>query len=221
MAHGHIVDLHDVIHLADLYFDRPIVRLALWICAGNRDKWAFSGHSETFAKLCYRMRPFHDCPCECRHEDCRSLSADNLEEKCPVGKRATTTIVSAGYYKHGATYVPSALTLSYPPGITGPFVAPDGVLIETSITNSSTQDGAVSYDPQPVSNGTVFAGMGVATGPDPGGVGGTPLTNPSSYLKPVVLRKAPTGSGTRPEYKGPKSSDMSCPGRDGCMRGVR
>jgi hypothetical protein len=217
-AHGEKVAFSDLERLADMYFDRPIVRLILWLCAGNRDTFPFTGHRDTFGNLCYAVRPFDECPCGCDHSDCRSFSADGVAEKCPVGPYATTTIVSAGYYTSGKKSYSSKLSLD-PNDATSPFVAPDSGLIDTTV-KSAAGGATVSWSPQAVTGGNVFAGRNVKAPANPPGPAAGYGIDPASVLKPGTGKPAP-GSQGRPEYEGPRWNDIDCPGADGCLQGAK
>jgi hypothetical protein len=218
MAHGEKVSYWDLERFAGLFFDRPILRLVLWLCAGNRDRFPFTGHKKTFGELCYVLRPFHSCPCGCAHEDCRSFSADGGSEKCPVGKNAKTTFVSAGYYTAGGKQYPSLLELD-PSDAKSPFVAPEERLIETTVTHSAGGEDSVDLSPSATTGGEVFGGLKVKSPTNAPGPASGFAIDPKLVLQGHNAKR-PHGYIGRVEYEGPQTNDIDCPGADGCLQGA-
>lgn len=218
VAHGHQTGVWTAIRdLLTQLLDRPVQKLALWICAGDRDRFPFTGYKSTFGEIAYAVRPFRSCPCGCDHEDCRSYSADGNPEKCPVGDSAKTTILSAGYYDHNGRKYPSKLSLD-PANQQAPFGAPDGCLIETTVTHTPGSPDSVDYSPiAQTGNISVFAGKQVHSEPSPDPPSGSYPINPQLLLKPAKGKKQ-KGS-KRADYQGPTSNDIDCPHQDGCMTG--
>jgi hypothetical protein len=191
-AHGEKVAMSDLTRLAGLYFDRPIVRLVLWLCASNRDAFPFSGHRQTFGQLCYAVRPFDECPCGCDHAKCHSISADGKKEKCPVGDGAATTIVSAGYYTADNKTYPSKLGID-PNDAKKPLVAPENRLIETTVTPGKGK--SVDWTPAPVVGGSAFDRF--KTKPPaaaPGPAAGYAI-DPSSFSSPAPANRRREANG--------------------------
>ena len=216
-AHGEKVSYWDLQRLADMYFDLPILRLIPSMCASDRDAFPFTGHRDTFGSLCYAVRPFDECPCGCTHSDCRSFSADGVSEKCPVGAGATTTILSAGYYSSGKQDYPSKLALD-PADATSPFVAPEDRLVQTTVT--PIPGGAKSSHGHRRQLRAVPYLLAVMSNRHRLRLDPHPVLESIRSLSLARHWRSWDGSPERPEYEGPRWSDIDCPGADRCLQGA-
>jgi len=215
IAHGGQVGLYS--SLADelpMLIDRPVLKLVFWVCGGSRENYPFtdSGRHKDFLRICQLVRPPEYCPCGCHHEDCYLRDADGKPAgKCP-SKSGTTTVLSAGYYTAKGKTVPSKLGLK--PSDPNPFGAPDGTLIQTTVTRGA----GASID----TNSTAVTGQSVLgtpvrtddslKDPDPGGYG----FDPAKKIGPDKVTAKPK-AGPAP-YQGPRAG-TACPHKDGCIPG--
>jgi hypothetical protein len=214
MAHGHQDGLYKFLtEFLPKILDRPVARLVFWVCGGDRDHYPFTAphRLKPFHEICSIVRPRETCPCRCHHEDCHAWNADQNNGgngKCPVGAKAETKVLSAGYYLTSAGAFPSALNID--PAQPDPFGAPGGMLIELTITRDG-QNAKIS--PKEV-NGQTVLGTPVrdTAKPSPSGLSFDPKAT-------IREAKVPPHEGKDPTYAGPRADVSGCTNKDGCIRG--